>query len=465
MAPTNPGATSPFEHLSPRTTAILLQRREEYNRRLQENWQAERAHLEASRARAEEMFREERDMMDEERLLWTEQKTKLENEILDWRQRTATAEADVAKLAKLLGNKQNGAGKPGAFIDGTAEKILGNRRSGSSGSPGNIGRSTSTFRTPSDGVSPNNLPLGRGFTIPESNPFVPLDPRMQSTSPSHAATRQEQERVPSIDINEVIPGLEGIRLRAPAIQKPTFNDEKPSSPTGAPVKGSPPNPGQGLAEQQPKASPAVMTRAALLAPEHRRLTMHAGHTPNHSMSFSQIPTLESTTTNTAGSTGTSTPTSLDDPKMAQTDKAQDQSNPAVIPDADQESHEVPGLYYDAAISEEAILEPSDDDPVLKGPLCLRNRPAADEVFLRRLSDKLEAVKATDATPSVLNEPGMPENARKHLTDLEPTLSTVPTNDSHVEDRLEDVEEEIPLKLKKSSNFGQPLGQVRRTSRF
>lgn len=208
-----------------------------------------------------------------------------------------------------------------------------------------------------------------------------------------------------------------------------------------------------------------MTRAALLAPEHRRLTMHAGHTPNHSMSFSQIPTLESTTTNTAGSTGTSTPTSLDDPKMAQTDKAQDQSNPAVIPDADQESHEVPGLYYDAAISEEAILEPSDDDPVLKGPLCLRNRPAADEVFLRRLSDKLEAVKATDATPSVLNEPGMPENARKHLTDLEPTLSTVPTNDSHVEDRLEDVEEEIPLKLKKSSNFGQPLGQVRRTSRF
>lgn len=207
MAPTNPGATSPFEHLSPRTTAILLQRREEYNRRLQENWQAERAHLEASRARAEEMFREERDMMDEERLLWTEQKTKLENEILDWRQRTATAEADVAKLAKLLGNKQNGAGKPGAFIDGTAEKILGNRRSGSSGSPGNIGRSTSTFRTPSDGVSPNNLPLGRGFTIPESNPFVPLDPRMQSTSPSHAATRQEQERVPSIDINEVIPGL------------------------------------------------------------------------------------------------------------------------------------------------------------------------------------------------------------------------------------------------------------------
>ncbi|KAI0458462.1 hypothetical protein F5B21DRAFT_432856 [Xylaria acuta] len=465
MAPTNPGATSPFEHLSPQTTAIFLQRREEYSRRLRENWQAERAHLEASRARAEEMFREERDMMDEERLLWAEQKTKLENEIADWKQRTATAEAEVAKLAKLLGNMHNGAGKPGAFIDGTVEKTLGNRRSGSSDSQETVGLSTSTFRTPSDGVSPSSLPPGKGSTIPESNPFVPLDPRMQSTSPNNTATRQEQERVPSIDINEVIPGLEGIRLRAPAIQKPTFNDEKPSSPTGAPVKGSPSNPGRGLAEPQPKASPAVMVRAALLAPEHRRLTIHAGHTPNHSMSFSRIPTLESTTTNTAGSTGTSAPTSPDDPKMPQVDKAQDQSNPAVIPDVNQEGHEVPGLYYDVAISEEAILEPSDDDPALKGPLCLKNRPAADEVFLRRLSDKLEEVKATDATPSVLSEPDILEDAREQLADLRATLSTVPTNDSHLEDRLEDVEEDIPLKLKKSSNFGQPLGQVRRTSRF
>ncbi|KAI8948237.1 hypothetical protein F4801DRAFT_581657 [Xylaria longipes] len=465
MVPINSGAMSPFEHLSPQSTATLLQRREEYSRRLQENWQAERAHLEACRARAEEMFREERDMMDEERLLWVEQKTKLENEILVWKQRTATAEAEAAKLTKLLGNKRNGAGKPGAFIDGTVEKVLGNRKSGSSDSPGTVGLSSSTFRTPSDGVSPSSLPRGRGSTIPESNPFVPLDPRMQSASPNNTATRREQERVPSIDINEVIPGLEGIRLRAPAIQKPTFNDEKPSSPTGAPVEGSPPNLGKGLAEPQPKASPAIMVRAALLAPEHRRLTMHAGHTPNHSMSFSQIPTLESTTTNTAGSTGTSTPTSSDDSKMVQVDKAQDQSNPVVVPYADQESHEAPGLYYDVDMSEEAILEPSDDDPELKGPLCLKNRPAADEVFLRRLSDKLEEIRATDATPSVLSEQEISEDAGEHVTDLRATHSTVPANDSHLEDRLENIEEDVPLKLRKSSNFGQPLGQVRRTSGF
>ncbi|KAI0862866.1 hypothetical protein F4860DRAFT_470738 [Xylaria cubensis] len=463
MAPLNNGAMSPFEHLSPQTTATLLHRREEYSRKLQENWQAERAHLEASRARAEEMFREERDMMDEERLLWAEQKTRLENEILDWKQRAATAEAEVAKLAKLLGNgnKSKTTGKLGAFIDGTVEKILGNRRSGSSDVQGTVGRSSSAYQTPSDGVSPSSLPRGRGSTIPESNPFVPLDPRMQSASPKNTSPRQE-EPVPSIDISGVIPGLEGVRLKAPAVQKPTFNDGKPSSPTGAYPKIYPTCP-KTVTELYLKPSPSAMAQAALMAPVHRRLTMHAGHTPNHSVSFSQLPTLESTTTNTAGSTGTSTPTSPDDLKMAQVDKAQD--HPPVIPDADQESHEDLGLYYDTDLLEEAILEPSDDDLALKGPLCLKNRPAADEVFLRRLSDKLEEVKATDATPSVLCEPEVPQDVGEHLTDLGAPLSTVPSNDSHLEDGLEGVEEDVPLKLKKSSNFGQPLGQVHRKPGF
>ncbi|KAI1744556.1 hypothetical protein F4680DRAFT_456149 [Xylaria scruposa] len=460
MAPVNPGAMSPFEHLSPQTTATLLHRREEYSRKLQENWQAERAHLEASRARAEEMFREERDMMDEERLLWAEQKTKLENEILDWKQKAATAEAEVAKLAKLLGSKHKTNGKPGVFIDGTVDKILGNRRPGSSDTQGAVGRPSSAFQTPSDGVSPNSLPRGRGSTIPESNPFVPLDPRMQSASPNNATPRQE-ERVPSIDISGVIPGLEGVRLKAPAVQKPTFN-EKPNPFAHLPSPTTCPNT---ITEIFLKPSPVAMAQQALLAPVHRRLTMHAGHTPNHSISFSQLPTLDSTATNTAGSTGTSTPTSPDDLKMAQVDKAQDQSNPPVIPDADQESHEALGLYYDTDLLEEATLEPSDDDPALKGPLCLKNRPAADEVFLRRLSDKLEEVKATDATPSVLCEPEVLQDAREPSTDLGAPLSTVPSNDSHLEDGLEGVEEDVPLKLKKSSNFGQPLGQVHRKSGF
>lgn len=459
MAPTKSGAVSPFEHLSPQTTATLLQRREEYNRRLLENWQAERAHLEASRARAEEMFREERDMMDEERLFWAEQKTKLETEVMDWRQRTEAAEAKVAQLTKLLESRQQREEKFGGLFDGADNEVAGHRGSGSSISPGTGGPST-TFQTPSNDVSPGGLApptITIGSTIPESNPFVPLDPRMQSASPKTDATlKEEQERVPSIDINEVIPGLEGIRLKAPAIKKSTFHDERPHAPTVASGKGSPSNVKKDSVELQSKFLPAVMTQEALRAPEHHRLTMHAGHTPNHSISFSQLPTVDSTAGNTAGSTGTSTPTSPKEPEADQISEAQ--RSPPRMPDAGQELHEVHGFPDDAAIYEEAIFEPSSDDPALKGPLCLKNRPAADEIFLRRLSDKLEEVKATDAAPSVLNE----KTAAEDLAGSKTILRTKDdTSDGHPDDSLEG-NEDIPLRLKKTSNFGQPLGQIHRS---
>ncbi|KAI1299707.1 hypothetical protein F5Y03DRAFT_245302 [Xylaria venustula] len=461
MGPISPGSMSPFEHLSPQATATLLQRREEYSRRLLASWQAERAHLEASRARAEEMFREERDMMDAERLLWVEQKSELENEIMRWKQSKEAADAEVIKLTKLLEGTCSGDGKFGGGLDGAASENGGHHGQGNSVGRKIGGTSSTTFRSPSDGVSPSSLPPGRGSTIPESNPFVPLDPRMQSVPLISPATDKERERVPSIEINEVIPGLEGVRLRAPAIQKPTFHDQKPPLPTTLSDNASPSELKKGSSPSQPKFSPAVLTQEALKAPEHHRLTMHAGHTPNHSMSFSQLPTLESTTGNTAGSTGTSTPTSPDGPKIAQGDGPRDSGRPATIPDAKAETSMTQALRNDAAITEEPIYEPSDEDPALKGPLCLKNRPAADEIFLRRLSDKLEEVRATDATPSVLSESAISE--LPDVLDVKAIrITDDDTNNHHSDDALEEVEADVPLRLKSSSNFGQPLGQARRT---
>lgn len=400
-------------------------------------------------------------MMDEERLFWAEQKTKLETEVMDWKQRTEAAEIKVAHLTKLLEPTHQGEGRLGGIFDGAANEVAGHRGSGSSVSPG-TGVPSITFQTRSNDISPSGLPRTIGSTIPESNPFVPLDPRMQSASPKNEATRKEQERVPSIDINEVMPGLEGIRLKAPAIQKSTFNDGRPHSPTAASDKGSPTNTKKDLVESQSKVLPAVMTQEALRAPEHHRLTMHAGHTPNHSISFSQLPTVDSTAGNTAGSTGTSTPTSPKELEAVQISEARDQGNSLRIPDTRRELHEMYGLSGDTAIYEEAIFEPSSDDPELKGPLCLKNRPAADEMFLRRLSDKLEEVKATDAAPSVLNE----KTAAELKKDLAGSKTTLHANnnasDGHPEDSAEGTED-IPLRLKKTSNFGQPLGQSHRTS--
>ncbi|KAI1178862.1 hypothetical protein F4777DRAFT_586367 [Nemania sp. FL0916] len=456
------GASSPYGNLSPQTIANLLRRREEYSRKLLENWQAERTHLEASRARAEEMFQEERTIMDQERLMWAEQKAMLEDEITDLKKKFQEAETRANDLTKQLGSPRIGGVKFGGAFDGMADGAMENRRSYGSGDSGASGSSRAPLRSPLDGISPNSAPPAKGAlakgdsTIAESNPFIPLDPRMQRASPKNTAASTEQERVPSIDINEVIPGLEGVRLKKPALKKPTFDDGKSPSPTAS-GKQSPSDPIKALAESHSKVSHAVMTQTALLAPEHRRLTMHAGHTPNHSMSLSQLPTMDCTTDNTAASSGTSTPACIGAPESTEVGLQQILiTAPETVQD---EAAAKPSNDDNEAMPEQALLDPDDEDPALKGPLCLRNRPVPDEAFLRRLSDKLQEVKDTDAPPSVLNESASSKSggntADNHVVDNNAAID-------NSEDKLEDVEEDVPLRLKKSTNFGQPLGQIRRT---
>ncbi|KAI0140518.1 hypothetical protein GGR57DRAFT_424888 [Xylariaceae sp. FL1272] len=465
MAPTtNTGAMSPFEHLSPTTAAALLQRREEHNRRALESWKAERAHLEASRARAEEMFTEERTLMDEERMIWIDQKQKLEMEAAEWKKRAEKAENNVAQLFAALVKVQdstkdlsvsNRALREGINkacgsllgLDGAMDKELRSLRTSSSGSSGHSGPSTSKFRSPADGRSPSGAP-GRGSTMPESKPFEPLDPRMQSGSAQATPPNQDQPSIPSIDVHEINPELEGIRLKAPAIQRSTFTDGKSPSPTLP-------------ADTPPAFSPGHQTKKALQLPEQARLTMHAGHTPNHSMSFSQLPTMDSTLApNTAGSSGTSTPTFLKD--QIKTINMNERESTA-------ETFAASHTEQDSDTGDATVYEPSDEAPALKGPLCLKNRPAADEVFLRRLSDKLEEVKANDARPSVLGEEepkeDEPKKTSEESTHPDPSAATENEGMQDQDVGIETIEQEIPLKLKKSSNFGQPLGELGNKSGF
>ncbi|KAI0395210.1 hypothetical protein F5Y17DRAFT_221618 [Xylariaceae sp. FL0594] len=472
MAPSNAGSLSPFNYLSPDASTILLQRREDYIRRSQESWLAERTQLEASRARAEVMLQEERKWMDEERSMWVEEKIKSDSEIEHWKQRAEAADKEVARLTSMLQAAGVRVSNQVVGVNGTVESVatthplpdrqpgrhpLSGGESSSYGSPGTLGQSSVRYRSPSDGISPGTLPPVRGPTVPESNPFVPLDPRMQSSSPS-GTTPPANERIPSIDIHEVIPGLEGVRLKAPAIQKPTFNEEIPLSPNFGSRRGSPPQSQKDTAEALPKASPLEMAKEALRAPEHHRLTMHAGHTPNHSVFISRAPTVESTAINTADSSGTSTPTQLEQELRL---KTIDERGKLELPTTGQEGSSAHPLPDEPSFSEEAVLDTSEDDPALKGPLCLKNRPAADEIFLRRLSDKLEEVRATDATPSVLSDPAIPDDTDESSASMKPEAEgSGVANDGPDEDPVKDLEEEIPLKLKKSQNFGQPFGQAR-----
>lgn len=462
LGPTsNPGVASPLDNMGSQSLMTLLARREEQNKRLLESWHAERSHLEASRARAEEVYQEERAIFDEERMLWIDERLQLEKQLSEWKRRAEVAEKKREEMTNLVIGIKSRYKKS---FDGAADVVVGSIRGGGPGSPGAHSQSSSNkFQSPSERLSPGARPpnVHRGSTMPESEPFIPLDPRMQGPSPGTTSPKTQQERIPSIDIQEVMPELEGIRVRPDAVQKPTFTDGKPSSP---PSKRLSPT------TKHDPARTRELIKEALQAPESDRLTMHAGHTPNHSMSLSRLHTVESTgASNTADSSGTSTP--KNPPAESGKDMASEQlsqshtAGPDVAPEATKDPEPI-GDPLPGRLGPYAFPVPRDEDPELKGPLHLRNLPAADEPFLKSLSDKLEHARIEDATPTVLKN-NLFDEVPQNPVEESMTKATGGGDGAHdtLEEVFEDQEEEIPLKLKKTNNFGQPLGQLGKHTAF
>lgn len=461
----NHGMTSPPDNMNMNNQAALalLHRREEQNRRLLESWHAERAHLEANRARAEEVYQEERAIMDEERMIWIEERTRLEKDLSEWKMRAELAEKQRNDLAIMLKNA-------GKSFDGADEFGVGSIRGGGPGSPRARMQPPSKIQSPSEDSSTNTLPSSMlGTTMPESKPFIPLDPRMQGTSPGMISPKAQQDRVPSIDIQEVMPELEGIRVRPDAVQKSTFTDGVLLSPSTGTKRPAPP-----MAKNdssRPRIAPTELTKEALQAPESDRLTMHAGHTPNHSMSLSRLHTVDPTdATNTVNSSGAATPKhqieeNAQNTVLGQHSQPEGTSFAAHI--APENSGFLPGLEtieprpYSSGIP--VPFDPITHEPerVLKGPLHLRNLPAADEPFLAALSTKLEHAMSTDPTPTVLkNDPfDEPRTVGEKST---VKAGGDGAHDTRDESSGED-EEDIPLKLKDSQNFGAPFGKLRKLS--
>ncbi|KAI0172436.1 hypothetical protein GGR52DRAFT_406688 [Hypoxylon sp. FL1284] len=453
----------------------LLRRREQQVQKLSEKWQAERAFLETSRNEAEELFEEERKIMNDERMMWLGEREQLKEEVRQskedaeaWKQRAEAMAKERDLMAGYLKKLRRSPGDVHRTFDGAIDAAIGSIRGGGSDSPGTTSGSSSKLRTPSDGLSPGSrVPKApSGQTMPESQPFIPLDPRMQGLSPGTRSPTSQQANIPSIDIQEVIPSLEGIRVKAGAVQKPTFTDG-----TLSPSSESKKLKADGHANQsestRSRTMPAV-TKEALQAPEASRLTMHAGHTPNHSMSLSRLHTVESTqdsteVTNTASSSshnsGAATPThpvAESNHNQAPEQLSQDQpAESAVVPgaDADQRHITVPVSDLDEQVNQ------VDEDPALKGPLFLRNLPAADEPFILELSERLTLVKDNNLSPTVLQNAFLDEPANPTV---EPIADAGTGHDGPQDadgEETEGAEAEIPLKLKKTSNFGAPLGEL------
>jgi len=132
---------------------------------------------------------------------------------------------------------------------------------------------------------------------------------------------------------------------------------------------------------------------------------------------------------------------------------------------------------------EPVFEPLEDRG-LKGPLMVRNMPAHDEIFFRRLSDKLEEVSKGNeaALPAVLKDVDLESSstdlascgARENQPEAPPEArSQTQQNDGSGGDSDSGTEKDrrspktenegpldIPLKFKSSMNFGAPFGTFR-----
>lgn len=234
-----------------------------------------------------------------------------------------------------------------------------------------------------------------------------------------------------IDVQEYHQDLEGIHLKENAVKKETFTDTPSST-------GSKASSGKASPSEDVKALARARSIQVLKAPAHSRLTMHAGHTPTVSLSMSHTQT-----SNTVASSGSNTPTLTNGDGVMSADEANAESSEPAEP--------VP-TGADGA-HEPAILEPSDEDPELKGPLTLRNVPAKDEIFLRKVSDKLERVlSGEDATPTVLQHAKEESNSQSN--------TKAPSDEDQDADGVEDIEPDVPLKLRNApSNFGKPFGVI------
>ncbi|KAJ9155363.1 hypothetical protein NKR23_g1559 [Pleurostoma richardsiae] len=446
-----------------------IRRLEEQNARIKSAWEAERKQLQQSRDIAEEVYHGERKIMEEDRKKWALEREMFETEIQRLRERLALAEAGIPTkgMAALRNANVPRAHMPGGW-DVSPESMRGS--DSSQGSSQGIGPGRTTSLQP--GAEPVFGGQASGRVGPSMQPDLPpfmhlgqhLSLAAGSTMHTMATVEEKDETpVPTVDIHEVHPALEGIRLRATAIQRSTFTDKASPSGSRSSSGKSSPSDDASNAKVQPGR---VTTLKVLAADENIRLTMHAGHTPSHSLSV--VPSITGTAAGTtASSSGSCTPTlggidGADDTVVLSGGDAVDEVS--IRPEEPPEPRATAAPESEDQFDHPEAMLDAFEDRELTGPLTLRNHPAKDEAFLRRLSDKLEKVNSgEDSVPTVLkSSPVESELLRTEggtgLVDAGPHHGGDAANDSS--DKSDAEEEDIPLKLKRSNNFGAPLGSFR-----
>ncbi|KAK3943992.1 hypothetical protein QBC46DRAFT_253066 [Diplogelasinospora grovesii] len=442
----------------------MIRRLVQQNARIREAWEAERKYMEANRERVEEVYKEERALMEVERAEWEAERIALLEHI-------ERLEQQIMHRTAARSTRDSGLGRSKTVVSGPAVPAL---RGG-----GVWEASPESMRSTHSSQEGNTQLERHGATaLPMPSSLGPLTPVPRGPAPApcadQTASPNKEAAGPIVDVQEIHPELDGIPIKATTFQKPTFTDgpsqnESPSESKPSSRKTSPTT-SSGRPRISPRQSTAH-TLQLLAAPESARLTMHAGHTPSHSLSM--LPTMTSTSgVTTARSSGESTP------KILQGDGAgSDAGNPLVEgiskPDLNTAHLQPVDADQERPCEDDAepCYEPAEDRS-LRGPLMVRNMPAEDEIFFRRLSDKLEEVsKHTEAAlPAVLKltnptgEACEPAQAQAQPeAQLEASSSAIDAGSDREESSPWSGDEEkldVPLKLRRSNNFGAPLGVFR-----
>jgi hypothetical protein len=451
-----------------------------YTEKLRSQHEGERAHIQADRKRMEEVMAEERQLWDQERTILKARIAELEK-ALESRGRAAvmgkgSRDTSMNRIPPGMAPRQSiqqqqalsftSPGSNAVSVTGSVESFSsrgmvpqesGRNADGSpfyAPAPRNPSRTFSSGSIPSDTLRVDSISAPRESAIRVTSKELTSSDFGPQSPPTHAAHREsaldtipeaESSAIPeSIDISLIQPELEGVSIKASAVS-PTFA-AKVLSPQYSPAKLSPnvKPPGRDVnnlsllsrsdsqrdSEGRENGKGKVDLNVVMHAPVDRRLTMHAGHTPNHSISKFDF-----------GESGSATPTQ-------ETSDSQTDSNTSHNYDHGH-IHRPSVAHFDGNDEDVGYDDVEDADRELIGQLGLTNEKHKDDVFLAQLTEKLaeEAKKSESVSPSSMASDSSVGRANRRRLDEE---------GEGKENQADDVP---PLRLKPSSNFGRPFGSM------
>ncbi|QSZ37295.1 hypothetical protein DSL72_009389 [Monilinia vaccinii-corymbosi] len=458
------------------SNAQIIENYRKYSQNLREQHEGEIAHIAADRERAKEVMAEERELWATERRYLVARIRHLESRLASHGELvspTGILNLDLGDLG-FVPTAENVLTSPVGlpFIRGP-EKVNGSPAGGISGSkkPSHghaeikqeSGRNADgtpfyapapqnpirTFSTELESMRVEDIHAPTQTPIQVIQELTPSDffGSSQRTSPDcsgphHSAVHWEEDESikgsiiggDSIDISRIAPHLEGVPIKASAVD-PIFVANVLSPRSASPVSSTSSKP----AGRDVGSSLGDLEKVHL-EPENKRLTMYAGHTPNHSISsFSDLVKED----------GDETPRGFD--------RLVHRGSLAPVPDGDEilELRRLQPDEYDEEVH----------DRPLKGPLGLTNVTARDELFLEALTEKLEEVKnsrpgsagSEETSPSVASSPFW-SNGIGGDGDSERGIGGEESQCTYEGDDEVSVEPmEVELKLKPSMNFGKPMG--------